>query len=481
MNLLKKILVLILTLESRLIIAKYKPFIVAITGSVGKTSTKDAIYDVLKKQSKYVRKSEKSLNSEIGLPLTIIGVPNAWRDLGGWSRNIMEGLRLIFAKKEYPDCLILEIGADHPGDIIKVGKWLHPDISVITQISTTPVHVEFFSSPEEVFEEKAALAEAIKPSGTLVLFADNEKVLSLAGRIKNKDVKVISFGTVPSAQVRGSEDRIIYMTQQGLEGHVEIPSPNISTIEILASTETLADKLVNDSGAEVSNVRQTSQVKNPIGISFKLDMDGNSVPISVNGVLGKTYLYPLLAAAAVGKVRNIPISSIVDSLNNYQAPKGRMSVILGLNGSTLIDDSYNSSPDAVSSALQTLRELDCTGSKIVVLGDMMELGQYSSDEHRKIGREVVGIANTLVTVGQRSRVTADEAIKSGLSIDSVRSFELSSEAGEYLKLIVRQGDIVLIKGSQSVRMEKTVKILLRESEKSGELLVRQEKEWLDKK
>ena len=127
-----------------------------------------------------------------------------------------------------------------------------------------------------------------------------------------------------------------------------------------------------------------------------------------------------------------------------------------------------------------MKNLQCSGSKIVALGDMMELGQYSSDEHRKVGREVVGIADKLVTVGQRSRATADEAVKNGMLAENVHSFDTSVEAGDYLKSIIKQGDIVLIKGSQSVRMERATKILLREPEKADRLLVRQEKEWLEK-
>ncbi len=463
MNFFKTIVVAILTLESRLILAKYKPFIIAVTGSVGKTSTKDAIYSVLKDQSPYVRKSEKSMNSDVGLPLTIIGVPNAWRSFSGWMSNVIEGARLIFKKNDYPDCLILEIGADHPSDIRKITKWLHPDISVITQVSDMPVHVEFFASPEEVFEEKACLAEAVKKDGTLVLFADNEKVMSLAERVKDREVKVISFGTIGTANVRGSEQRVVYeLSEVPVSGSSDQPVQDFTSVPISSNIISSASKI-------------------PSGFTFKLDMNSESSTVSIKGILGKTYMYPLLAAAAVGTARNVPVSTIVNRLNNYSAPKSRMNLISGLNGSTIIDDTYNSSPDAVISAMNTLKYLECSGSKIAVLGDMMELGQYSSEEHRRAGREVVGSATVLVTVGQRSRVTADEAVKCGLLIDKVRSFDTSFEAGEYLKSIVKQGDVVLIKGSQSIRMERAVEVLMKNPDQAGKLLVRQEKEWLDKK
>lgn len=450
MNIFKTILVFILTLESRLILKKYKPFIIAVTGSVGKTSTKDAIYSVLKDQSNYVRKSEKSMNSELGLPLTIIGVPNAWHNISGWINNIIKGIKLIFIKNDYPDCLILEIGADHPGDISRITNWLHPDISVITQVSNMPVHVEFFKSPIEVFEEKAYLATAIKKGGTLVLFADNEKIMSLSGRVK--DIKVISFGMAENSTIKGSDQRIVYEL-----GEVQV-----------------SDSVSGDSGL-------VSGSKIPSGFTFKLETKGESVPVSIKGILGKSYMYPLLAAAAVGTARNISISSIVNGLNDYDAPKGRMNIIAGMNDSILIDDTYNSSPEAVLSALNTLKDVECNGSKIAVLGDMMELGSYSSEEHRKIGREVVNVASELITVGQRSRVTADEAVKSGMIVSKVHSFDSSVQAGEYLKSILKIGDIVLVKGSQSIRMERAITILMKNPDQAWKLLVRQEKEWLDKK
>ncbi|OHA16912.1 MAG: hypothetical protein A3C79_01115 [Candidatus Taylorbacteria bacterium RIFCSPHIGHO2_02_FULL_45_28] len=479
MILFKKILAAILILESRLILAKYRPFIVAVTGSVGKTSTKDAIYSVLKNQSNYVRKSEKSLNSEIGLPLTIIGVPNAWHSLWGWLRNISCGLGLIFRKNEYPDCLVLEIGADHPGDIRKIARWLHPEIAVVTQVSSTPVHVEFFKSPKEVFEEKASLATAVKKGGTLVLFADNEKVLLLGELVKDKDVKVISFGTINKADVKGSEQRIVYeLAEVPVSATAQISISKSISMPISTSEESNQTSSIPVSASNSTSLAVATKI--PSGFTFKLNLNGMSTQVSINGLLGRSYMYPLLAAAAVGKVKDVPISAIINGLNNYEAPKSRMNIIAGSYDTTLIDDSYNSSPDAVISALNTLKELETNGSKIIALGDMMELGHYSAEEHRRIGREVVGVASVLVTVGQRSRTTADEAVKNGFVVGNVHAFDNSIEAGEFLKTIIKTGDLVLIKGSQSIRMERIVKMLMKYPDQADQLVVRQEKEWLEK-
>jgi len=180
----KKIIIQILIWESRLVLARYHPKIIAITGSVGKTSTKDAIFTVLSK-FKIVRKSEKSFNSEIGLPLTILGLPNGWSNFLTWFENILRGFYLIIKKQPYPDYLVLEVGLGKPGDIIKnITPWLKPDIVVITSFPDKPVHIEFFESVDEIIKEKSALAYAIKPDGILVLNHDDEKVYALHDKSK---------------------------------------------------------------------------------------------------------------------------------------------------------------------------------------------------------------------------------------------------------------------------------------------------------
>src|SRR3989344_8546934 len=139
----KKIITSIIIWEAKMVLRKYRPHIVAVTGNVGKTSAKDALYAALRR-AYYVRKSEKSYNSsDIGVALSILGVPNAWMNPIGWAQNILEGLRLIFLKNHYPKWLILEVGADRPGEIASVASWLRPDIVVITKIGDVPVHVEF--------------------------------------------------------------------------------------------------------------------------------------------------------------------------------------------------------------------------------------------------------------------------------------------------------------------------------------------------
>ncbi len=426
---LKKIIIVIITWEAKLIIKKYKPQIVGVTGSVGKTSSKDAIYTVFKSAFK-VRKSDKSFNSEIGIPLTILGCHNAWSDIAGWIQNIIHGVSLILFKNTYPKWLVLEIGADRPGDIRKVSRWLNPDIAVITRFGKVPVHVEFFSSPEEVVAEKTHLALSLKPDGILVLNYDDEDVLALRDKVKSK---IITYGVDEKADVIASNYTIVYEA--------------------------------NITGAL------------PKGVAFKVDYEGNSVPIAINGAIGKAHIYPVLSAIASGVSQGINLVSICDALRNHKTPPGRMKIIEGIKNTVIVDDTYNSSPVAVQEALLTLKALESHSLKVAVLGDMLEIGKYSVEEHRKVGNKVAEIADTLVVVGLRARHIAEGAVEAGMNKKNIFQFDKSPEAAQSIKKMIKPGNVFLIKGSQGIRMEKIVESLMAHPEDKEKLLVRQDAEW----
>jgi UDP-N-acetylmuramoyl-tripeptide--D-alanyl-D-alanine ligase len=330
----------------------------------------------------------------------------------------------------------LEVGADHPGDIESVASWLRPHIAVITKVSTTPVHVEFFTSPEEVFIEKASLARAVRPGGIVILGGDHVKTLSISDMVKDNNRSVLSYGITEHVDIRGINQSVVYEDVAG--------------------------------------------VRSPIGATFTLDIKGAQFPITLRAGLGQGYTQTLLAAAAVGHARGMKGEDSAQALNMYRVTPGRMNIIPGINSSTLIDDTYNSSPDAALVALEALSQIETTGAKIAVLGDMMELGKYASEEHRRVGVAAAGVVERLVTVGQRSRGTAEEALKNGMAPDRVSSFDTAEQAGAFLVPLVAAGDVILVKGSQSIRMEKVSQVLLRDVDRARELLVRQEKEWLEK-
>lgn len=412
---------------------KYRPKIVAVTGSVGKTSTKDAIFAVMARVT-HVRKSEKSFNSEIGLPLTILGLENAWGNPLRWLQNIFDGILLILLPAKYPEWLVLEVGADRPGDIRSLVGWLPVDIAVITRLPETPVHVEFFDSPEAVVEEKAALIECLRPGGTLLLYADDARVRALVRHEPAQDAKVLLFGFGEEADIRAS-----------------------------------GFALVQESGKHTW----------PIGMQANIALDEDVAPVEILGSVGPHAFLPGIAAAAVGAALGLSLQQIVEGLAGYQSPPGRMRLVPGIKGSLIIDDTYNSSPAALEAALRTLGEIKTKrpGRRVAVLGDMLELGRRSVEEHRKAGVEAAGVCDLLMTVGFRARDIAQGALDSGLADGNILQYEDSGKAGEEIKNMIGEGDCVLVKGSQSVRMERVVEELLLEPEHAADLLVRQDAEW----
>jgi UDP-N-acetylmuramoyl-tripeptide--D-alanyl-D-alanine ligase len=427
----KKIITAVLSYEAALILKKYNPKIVAVTGSVGKTTTKDAVYSVLSKKF-VVRRSEKSFNSEIGIPLTILGCQNGWSNPFLWIKNIFHGLSYIIHRENYPDWLVLEVGADHPGDIKSVTKWLKPDIVVLTKFAKTPVHIEFFKNRDEIIKEKGYLVEALKHDGTLILNADDADSMSFKGKYNHKTITY------------------------GIDGLADVQA-------------TFSDLYYED--------------KKLIGMQFKADYFGNSVPIIIKNTVGDQVVYATLAAATVGIACDLNLVEASQGIIDYNSPAGRMKLIPGIKESLIIDDTYNSSPVAAFSALDTLKriKLGRNGRRIAVLGDMLELGKHSAEEHENLGKRVGDICDMLLTVGLRTRATADTALSYGLEDKDIFQFEKSEEAGRYLQNLIKKNDVILVKGSQSMRMERCVEEIMAEPEKASDLLVRQEEEWKKKR
>jgi UDP-N-acetylmuramoyl-tripeptide--D-alanyl-D-alanine ligase len=430
-TLFKHIVVYLLRIEARAVLRKYRPRIIAITGSVGKTSAKDAIYSVVKSGA-HARKSEKSFNSEIGLPLTILGCPNGWSNPLRWLQNLFDGFVLIMFTSPYPEWLVLEVGADRPGDISSLSSWLEVDIAVITRLPEVPVHVEFFDSPEAVIQEKAALIDTIKPGGTLILFGDDERTKNLEKRLPAPDARIITFGFAEGNDVRAQH--VSFMREEGEESW-------------------------------------------PVGIEGHISIEGTSVPLPITGSIGSHAFLPALAAAAVGYSLGKNLQEITEAMHSYEPPAGRMRLVRGIKNTLLIDDTYNASPAATVAALDALTLVAPKGRRIAVIGDMLELGRLSFEEHRKIGRHAAGVVDLLITVGFRARSIAEAALDSGLKDGQILQYEDSQKAGKELEELIKEGDCILLKGSQSTRMEKAVEELMAEPLRASELLVRQDAEW----
>lgn len=424
----KKIVVAILTFEAKILLKRTRPQIIAVTGSVGKTSIKDAIYEALKGRI-HVRKSEKSFNSEIGVPLSVLGLPSAWNNPLLWIKNIIDGAMIAIHPGEYPKLLVLEMGVDRPGDMDKLTAWIRPDVVVLTRLPDVPVHVEYFDSPEAVTREKVKLVSALKPDGVLVYNQDDEKVAQIASETFQQSIGYSRYSLSPYT---ASADKIIY----------------------------------EDGKAS--------------GFEFLLTHLDKATLMRVNGSLGVQHAYNYAAAAAVASVFTIDIDSVAESLRAYIPPAGRMRLIPGIKETLLIDDTYNSSPTASERSLATLGELRGVKRRIAVLGDMMELGQFSIREHERIGRLIPQVADVLVTVGVRARGFSKGAIEAGMQEKNIFEYDDARRAGKEIQTFIKSGDVLLVKGSQSMRAERFVEELMAEPERAEELLVRQGDVWKDK-
>ncbi len=423
---LRSIVIAIIRWEAKLVLRKYRPKIVGITGSVGKTGTKEAVAAVLR--SRYqVRQSAKSFNGELGVPLTILNLPNAWWSLSGWLKNIVEGASLILFKSPYPEWLVLEVGVEQPGDIDWITSWVKFDVAIVTRLPEVPVHVEYFSSPEEVAEEKMKLARAVPAAGQVILNGDDERIMA---RSRGLAAPVVTYGFGQGLTIRGE--------------HPE-------------------------------SLMEEGVLK---GLSFKLATAGHNLPVRIRGLAAPHQLYGVMAAVAVGQFVGLNLVEIAESLAYLETPPGRFRLIPGIKETLIVDDSYNSSPAALEAAIETFSKMGASGRRLAVLGDMLELGPLTIEAHRRAGEQVAAAKiDFLITVGMRTKFLAEAAHQHKMLKKQMLHFDTWQGVGEKLQALLQPGDIVLVKGSQSIRLEKVVEEIMAEPARAAELLVRQDPEW----
>jgi UDP-N-acetylmuramoyl-tripeptide--D-alanyl-D-alanine ligase len=428
----KKILILqkILRIAAVLVLKKYNPKIISITGSVGKTSTKEAVATVLASKFR-VRRTEKNYNNEIGLPLTIIGASSGNHSLFGWLKVFLQWLWIMILPIEYPEILILEMGADRPGDIQYLTSFINSSVGVITDISYS--HVEFFKNVEGVAKEKSILVKKLEERGLAVINVDNPYVAKLNqpadGQIK---CKVVSFGFSQVADMRATDVSFSYV------------------------------------GSDACDLN---------GLSFKLNYKGTTIPMRLNNVLAKHQIYAVLAAVAVGDEFGINLVEAGAALENFSLPVGRMNLLCGIKNTHIIDDTYNSSPTSAGAALESLGEIKAK-RKIAVLGDMLELGQEEELQHKAMGKKFAEIRGDIFfAVGDRMKKAGEELVKNNFPEKDIFYFENPNEAGRKLQEIMREGDLILVKGSQGMRMEKIVEEVVANPLETENILCRQTERW----
>jgi UDP-N-acetylmuramoyl-tripeptide--D-alanyl-D-alanine ligase len=423
----KKILILqrVLRLMAIVVLKKYNPRIISVTGSVGKTSTKEAIFTVLASHFR-VKRSEKNYNNEIGIPLTIIGVCSGQRSVLKWIGVFLKWLVVVVLPVEYPEILILEMGADRPGDIQYLIGFIKSEVGVITDISMS--HIEFFKNLDEVAKTKGALVKELGDGGLAVLNIDNPEVEKLKEQVSSN---LVTIGFSEKADMQATDMAFVYSGEGG-------------------------------------SVR---------GLSFKLNYKGTSMPVRLNNVLAKHQIYPALIAASIGVWFGLNLIEVATALENFSSPCGRMNLIDGIKGSLLIDDTYNASPTSTLAALETFKDV-ATSRKIIVLGDMFELGGETEKAHRNVARKINEIGgDVFIAVGKNMEFAIEELLKIGFVSENVFRFSNPVDAGKKLQNILRESDLVLIKGSQGMRMEKVVEEVMQSPQKADELLCRQNEEW----
>jgi UDP-N-acetylmuramoyl-tripeptide--D-alanyl-D-alanine ligase len=403
---------------------RFSPTVIGVTGSVGKTSTRHAIFTVLS-GFRTVRSSYANLNTELGVCLTVLGdwdhsdldlvtrkqaagsrkLSKVWF----WIRVFFRGFSnlVLLPRDQYPEILILEYGADRPGDIKKLLTIVRPDIAVITAIGSIPVHVEFYANCDELAREKAKLIESVPASGYSILNADDDRVMGVRERTRGR-VSTFGFSESASVRVTGFEHKVI-------------------------------DDI-------------------PVGISFKLEQKMHFVPVRMQHVYGSAHAYAAAAAAATASALGMNLVSISEKLSHYHPVDGRMNLVPGIKESLILDDSYNASPLSVLSAISTL-ELLPAGRKVAILGDMLELGKYSFEAHAHVGSAVARVADELITVGLRGKLIAESAQKAKMNKKNIFSFDTVEEAEPFVLEHIAAGDLVLVKGSHGIRLYELVRAI----------------------
>ncbi|MCB0064651.1 MAG: UDP-N-acetylmuramoyl-tripeptide--D-alanyl-D-alanine ligase [Caldilineaceae bacterium] len=361
--------------------------VVGVTGSVGKTSTKESVAILL--QQRYVTLNNPgSLNSEQGLPFTLLGL-----------------------RREH-ERAVLEMGMYALGEIRDLCTLARPHIGIITNVG--PSHLERLGTMERIAQAKTELVEALPPAdagGVAILNWDDERVRPMAEKTQ---ARIFRYGLTPEADLWADE-----IASAGLEG-----------------------------------IRFRFHYRKRQGDRVE------SVHVRVP-LLGRHSVHTALRAAAVGLVEEFSWEEIITGLQNIPG-QVRLVVVPGINGCTVIDDTYNASPASTVAALNLLADLEPAGNathrgrRVAVLGDMLELGQFTDEGHKLVGRRAADVVDLLVTVGDLGRAIGEEAQVAGMSDEQVQILPDHEAAIAYLHREIAQDDLVLVKGSRAVGMDTIV-------------------------
>ncbi len=425
-------------------LARLRPFIIAVTGSVGKSTCLtllDGVISPLKKT-----RTTKKGNSESGLPLEILGIRNELVDyrLSTWIKIVLHALWIgLFGDDDTYDVLIAEFGIDSPHPPKNMSYLLtlipHPDIAMV--ISVAPVHTEQFSGGlslhdktdesvilSRIAKEKMLLAHAVLPKGHTILAIDSSYIRHEAETLHTN---VIAVGTKSTADYK--------------------------LVDVRA---TLHD------GSVVTFIHEEKTHK----ITFP------------HMVVFKESAATIVAVIAATEIMGIPMKQSIETIEKIsRLPPGRLSVLNGIKNTTIIDSSYNASPESMRAALLFLKSLDLKkGKRIAILGDMRELGPLAEKKHQELARIAAENADYVVCIGPLMRqFFVPEILLAGFKEKNLTVFETAQGVGSFLSNVLREGDVILVKGSQNtIFLETVVKDLL-QKDTDVHLLCRQSAYWED--
>jgi alanine racemase len=418
------------------ILALWKPTVVAVTGATGKTTTKEAIADVLGSVAPTFR-SWRNYNDLLGLPLAL-------GRLEPWHRYA-----------------VVELGADHPGEIADLCAVVRPSIGVVTNLS--PTHLQYFGGLDGLQAELAQLPASLLADGLAVLNSDDPATRAMAA---STPARTLYFGLAGAA---------------GSDSSAAPDAPDVParyTLMPLGSREPLALTLRPLDGSETAA----------------------DDPLVFPALHGDHWAYAILAALTVGEALGVPRTQALAELCALRPLPGRMRWLDGAHGVVLLDDSHNATPASASAGLAALAAIGSArrARTIAVLGDVLRLGEYEEPMHRALGREVAEHADYLITRGERAETIADAARQCGMPAERVvmtRTAEDAARAALHFAQEAeregpRQGEeqgpgqgagageaVVYIKGSEDMRMEQVTTLLLADAARAEELLDRQTQAW----
>jgi len=354
--------------------SQYDPLVIGITGSAGKTTTKEMIATLVATERR-MHKSWGNFNNQIGAPLCM--------------NNMPDGAEVV----------VSEMGMNHAGEIAEIAGLMRPNVGVYTNIA--PVHIEFFGTIEGIAAAKRELLENVVPGGTVIVNNDNEHVVRIS---RDFDGRRVTYG------------------------------------------------IENDADYRATNIRE----RGLLGTRFTLVGEGTTLEVEL-ALPGRHNLDNLLAAIATARAVGISWPGIERGVRDVK-PAYHRGVTIPFNGATIYDDTYNSNPYALARTLELMTQAEAT-RRVAVIGDMLELGEEELQFHRDAGKQIPKSIDVVVGVGPRSQALLEGAREAGFPEASLRHFADAAAAGAFLRAFVQPGDLVLVKGSRGVGLDKAVAML----------------------